>query len=109
MKSDTKAISAKRKVSGDSPKPLKPSQFLAITKAVSDPTRYAILQKIAREKHCSCADLRECSQIAAATLSHHLKELEDAGLITIARKGKFAYPAFCRQVWNLYLAELAAL
>ena len=109
MKSGTKAPSAKRKTSRGSSKPLKRSQFLAIAKAVSDPTRYAILQRIAGQKDCSCADLRQCSAITAATISHHLKELEDAGLISITRKGKFAYPSFCRDVWKTYLSELAAL
>ncbi len=84
-------------------------QFRAISKALSDPTRYEILQRIAQDKNCTCAHLLECSPIVAATLSHHLKELEDAGLIKIARKGKFAYPSFCREVWKTYLAQLAEL
>jgi ArsR family transcriptional regulator len=97
------------KASDRSSASLKRAQFLAITKAVSDPTRYEILQRIARDETCTCAHLRECSPITAATLSHHLKELEDAGLIRIARKGKFAYPSFCRDVWTTYLAQLAEL
>lgn len=88
---------------------MKRAPFLAITKAVSDPTRFEILQRIAREENCTCADLIECSSITAATLSHHLKELEDAGLIRIARKGKFAYPSFCRDLWKSYVAKLAEL
>jgi len=85
------------------------SQFRAITKAISDPQRYDILQHIARRKECTCADLRERCPITPATLSHHLKELRSAGLITIARKGKFALPAFRRDVWKTYLAQLAQL
>lgn len=88
---------------------LRRAQFRAITKAISDPTRYEVLQRIARTEYCKCADLRECSSITAATLSHHLKELEDAGLIKIGRKGKFAYPSFCRGVWKAYLAQLSEL
>jgi len=95
--------------SGSSSPALTRAQFRAINKAVSDPTRYRILQGIARQKHCTCADLRECVPITPATLSHHLNELEEAGLITIARKGKFALPSFCREVWNRYLARLAEL
>jgi len=88
---------------------LRRAQVLAISRALSDPTRYRILQRIAAAKICTCADLRERSRISAATLSHHLKELETAGLISIARRGKFALPAFCRQVWKTYLAQLAEL
>jgi ArsR family transcriptional regulator, arsenate/arsenite/antimonite-responsive transcriptional repressor len=85
------------------------AQFRAITKALSDPRRYDILQHIAGHKTCTCLELRECSAITAATLSHHLQELEAAGLITIGRKGKFALPSFRREVWKTYLAQLSEL
>jgi len=88
---------------------LKCAQFRAITKAIADPRRYGILQHIASGKPCSCAKLLEDSPITAATLSHHLKELEAAGLISIARKGKFAHPSFRRQAWKTYLAQLSEL
>src|SRR5271157_5025361 len=89
--------------------PLTRAQFRAITRALSDPRRYDILQHIAGQKACTCAELRECSPITAATLLHHLKELESAGLITIGRKGKFALPCFRREVWKTYLAQLSEL
>src|ERR1700757_5203632 len=81
---------------------MKAAQFRAITRALSDPTRYEILQHIAHDDACTCADLRESSPIGAATLSHHLKELEAAGLIAIVRRGKFALPWFRREVWKTY-------
>jgi len=84
-------------------------QFRAIAKALSDPRRYEILQIIAGKKDCTCVQLREASPISAATLSHHLKELAAAGLITIGREGKFAFPTFEREVWNSYLAQLSNL
>jgi ArsR family transcriptional regulator len=84
-------------------------QFRAIAKALSDPRRYEILQMIAGKKDCTCVELRENSPISAATLSHHLKELETAGLITIGRDGKFALPTFQRQVWKAYLEKLSDL
>lgn len=84
-------------------------EFRAIAKALSDPRRYQILRKIAAAKECTCVELREEFPISAATMSHHLKELETAGLITIPREGKFAYPTFRREVWNAYLAKLNEL
>jgi ArsR family transcriptional regulator len=53
--------------------------------------------------------LREACPVSPATLSHHLKELESAGLITIGREGKFAFPTFEREVWKSYLAKLSDL
>jgi ArsR family transcriptional regulator len=84
-------------------------QFRAIARALSDPRRYEILQIIAGKEDCTCAELRETCPISAATLSHHLKELESAGLITIGREGKFAFPTFERDVWKSYLAKLSDL
>jgi ArsR family transcriptional regulator len=81
----------------------------SIARAVSDPRRFAILKKIANCKQVSCTSLRECQPIAAATMSHHLKELEQAGLIQISREGKFASLEFRRQVWDAYLANLAKI
>ena len=88
---------------------LSDEEFVAISKAVSDPRRYDILQTIAAKDDCTCVELRKAFPISAATLSHHLKELESAQLITIARDGKFALPSFRRDVWTKYLLKLAAL
>ena len=80
-----------------------------IARAISDPRRFAILKKIANCSQVSCSSLRECQPITAATMSHHLKELEQAGLIQIRREGKFASLEFQREVWDTYLANLAKI
>lgn len=94
---------------GSASAPLSRAQFRAITKAISDPQRYNILQHIARRQACTCVELRERCPITPATLSHHLKELQSAGLIAIVRKGKFAHPSLRRDVWKTYLTQLAQL
>ena len=81
----------------------------AIARAISDPRRFAILKKIANCNQVSCTSLRECQPIAAATMSHHLKELEQAGLIRISRQGKFASLEFQRETWDAYLANLSKI
>src|SRR5437762_10947154 len=57
-----------------------------ILKALADPTRLELLQRIAKA-NCplGCSDIRPALAKSAATLSHHIKELETAGLIEVTR------------------------
>lgn len=50
-------------------------------KALSHPVRVAILQMLVRQSCCYHGDMSEVLPIAKSTLSQHLKELKNAGLI----------------------------
>ena len=84
-------------------------ELIAISKAVSDPRRFEILRYIARTPCTACSDLRTEFPISAATLSHHMKELESAGLIDTEKRGKFVDATFRRKVWKQYLGEMKRL
>ena len=50
-------------------------------KAIAHPARIAILQELIKANACICGDLVNELGLAQATISQHLKELKNAGLI----------------------------
>ncbi len=59
----------------------KQEQLARFAKALGHPARIAILHFLAEQKTCYFGDINEELPIAKATVSQHLKELKDAGLI----------------------------
>jgi ArsR family transcriptional regulator len=83
---------------------------VAILKALADPRRYELLERIAKAGcPLGCAQALAALPISAATLSHHIKELETAGLIEVRREGKFAYLSLKPGALGALAANLTAL
>lgn len=88
-------------------KTLSETQVHLIAKALADPRRYEILKKIREcDQALACETMRGCVDISPATLSHHMKELETAGLVRVVREGKFASYLLQRDVLNAFFAHL---
>jgi ArsR family transcriptional regulator len=81
-------------------------QFHRISKALADPQRLAILERIAAKREVACATLCDQFPVSQATISHHVKELVNAGLVKMRRQAKFVFYQLQAKVWAGYLAEM---
>jgi DNA-binding transcriptional ArsR family regulator len=62
-----------------------------VAKALAHPARVAILQLLLRKQACICGDIVDELPLSQSTVSQHLKELKEAGLI----KGEIDGTAVC--------------
>ena len=86
--------------------PIDPERFARIAKALADPRRFQILEKIGNCREVGCQRLCEQFPVAQPTMSHHLKELARAGLIEPWREGQFVFYRFRADVLQEYIAAL---
>ena len=88
---------------------LSQEQFHSIARALADPRRMAILEQVGGAETLACSALKEHESISPATISHHLKELCEAGLIDMERQGRSACLSLRRAVFEAYVQRLASL
>jgi len=67
------------------------NDLAAVAKALAHPARVAILQFLIKTKSCVCGDIVDELPLSQSTVSQHLKELKNAGLI----KGNIDGPSVC--------------
>lgn len=85
------------------------SEVAKISKALADPTRLKIYEKIANHPDTICGALVEEFNLSPATVSHHLKVLSEANLIETRREGQFIHNCAMRETMKKYIQRLAAL
>ena len=75
-------------------------------KAMAHPARIAILQHLIKTNACVCGSLVDELGLAQATISQHLKELKNAGLIQGTIDGVSTCYCIEPDAWNMLKQEL---
>ncbi len=59
--------------------------------ALADPTRLAIVRQLAADQETCACDFSACCDVRQPTVSHHLRVLRDAGIVTSERRGNWIF------------------
>ncbi|MGB9221880.1 MAG: ArsR/SmtB family transcription factor [Mycobacterium sp.] len=84
-------------------------EMAAMFKALSDPARLRLFSSIASHaggEACVC-DISKGVDLSQPTVSHHLKVLRDAGLLTSERRASWVYYAVVPEVLNILSSLLS--
>jgi DNA-binding transcriptional ArsR family regulator len=64
---------------------------IRLLSALADPTRLAIVRQLARDTETCACDLTDCCDVGQPTVSHHLRVLREAGVVTSERRGQWIF------------------
>lgn len=86
----------------------KQNRLAQMMKALAHPARIAIIQELIKTNACVCGDLVNELGLAQATISQHLKELKNAGLIQGTIEGTSVCYCIDPKAWKMYKKEMDA-
>lgn len=81
----------------------------AFAKALSHPARIAILKALAQKNECLCGELVDVLPLAQSTVSQHLKELKNAGLISGETDGPRSCYCINWKAFEKFMGEIGFL
>jgi ArsR family transcriptional regulator len=85
------------------------AQIRKISKALADATRLKIFEAISASEDMNCGEIVSMRGITPATVSHHLKILNEAGLIACHREGQFVYSKAVSETIAAYTRALTRI
>lgn len=68
-----------------------PDPEIRFLSALADPTRLAIVRQLARQAETCACDFTDCCDVGQPTVSHHLRVLREAGVVTSERRGQWIF------------------
>ncbi|MGO4106546.1 ArsR/SmtB family transcription factor [Paenibacillus sp. YAF4_2] len=82
-------------------------QAVKVYKALGEPTRIKIAMLLTEEMNLCCSDIgNKLESVAGSTLSHHLKQLTECGLLTLRKDGTYIYYSVNKEVARKYAPYL---
>jgi len=88
---------------------MKPKDIERISKALGDPTRLRILQEVKEREWMQCSQLCELIDLAQPSVSHHIKQLTDSGLLIAEKEGRNIKYTIDSEMLQAYITFLSAL
>jgi DNA-binding transcriptional ArsR family regulator len=88
---------------------VKDNRIARYAKALAHPARVAILKVLVHRQACICGDIVDEIPLSQSTVSQHLKELKEAGLITGDISGVKTCYCIDEKEWNLAKTTLQEL
>ena len=79
-----------------------------VFRALGDPTRRAMLQKLARREQ-TVSELAEPFEMSLAAASKHIQTLERAGLVKRSVRGRIHYVRIDERLWDTRIERLVEL
>jgi ArsR family transcriptional regulator len=90
-------------------RPMDHAEIEKISKALADETRLKIFEAISSSGQMNCRQIVSLRGVTPATVSHHLKVLSEAGLISCRREGQFVYSEAVPETIAAYTQALAKI
>ncbi len=87
----------------------KEQDLAAFAKALSHPARIAILKVLASKNECICGEIVDVLPLAQSTVSQHLKELKQAGLIDGSIDGPRSCYCINWKVFEKFMSDFGSL
>jgi predicted transcriptional regulator len=87
---------------------VKQNKLSNMLKALAHPARIAIIQQLIKSEHCICTDFVNEVGLAQATISQHLNELKEVGIIKGCVEGNSVSYCIDQKVWDQVKKELDA-
>ena len=81
---------------------IKTEDIISVSKALSDKNRVEIVKLLSENELCAC-HLLEHFDITQPTLSHHMKQLKESGLVKVTKKGTWNHYSINKEIIDEYI------